>query len=558
MASQSCLNNIQKKGGRYCEGNHCASIQGDINEYCEHSGLGGDVPVPQVDDRGKCWCCCSCAAWGTPVEVSPGNYRMIELIRDGDTVLATGGKLQNWEKYEVTDLGGIAPGVPLDFCYFGRFTLENGEVRQLVTTADHLFLLPNGKLKPIQDLRPGDTVVQADGAKATVAFVAIGQFSGGVRNFALGPFDPKAHPDDPYKGHLINTFGLVTADLAVQMAFYGEEFSTDMVETQEDNVPPIGSKGFFDKHNTQAYEAFINDPEQWPVGFAATTPPLFNIPPSSLAYFTKDQAGALAEAEPDQNQGDSQAMANFKYLKRLFSGFYPGIYFAADWSDDSVNAWYFNSGDQPYIILSGGLLRFPTLNVPGVSMVMCHMIANHEGHGCQGDADYHGSAIQFREVWFDELYFDQFDKAFAEIQATFAQVPAKYAKENPDNLCRQPSLECREEAIANGQSFRGTPSCAKPPPAFAVTGAEAPRLGQVEVSFSTTLFAPTATDPAHYSISEDVEVLQADYNEGETCVTLTTQPMRPSVSYEVTVKGVLSERGQRLDRDQNTASFQTP
>src|SRR5690606_26376195 len=123
MATAGCTNNTQKMKppGRYCEGDHCGSIQGDINEYCEHTGLGGDVPVPQRDSRGKCWCCCSCAAWGTPVETSPGNYRMIELIQRGDTVLATGGAMDGWELHEVTDLGGIAPGTPLDFCYFSRF-----------------------------------------------------------------------------------------------------------------------------------------------------------------------------------------------------------------------------------------------------------------------------------------------------------------------------------------------------------------------------------------------------------------------------------------------------
>src|SRR5690606_18082672 len=104
--------------------------------------------------------------------------------------------------------------------------------------------------------------------------------------------------------------------------------------------------------------------------------PLFNIPASALAYFTNDQARALGEAASDQSQGDSLALANFKYLKRMFAGFYPGIYFAADWAQDDVNAWYFNSADQPYIVLSGGLLRFPDLSVPGISMVMCHMVAN--------------------------------------------------------------------------------------------------------------------------------------------------------------------------------------
>lgn len=556
MPTQACLDNIKKEDPpRYCSGNYCGNIQVKINKYCHHNGLGGDVPVPQTDSQGDCWCCCSCAAWGTPVEVSAGNYKLIETILPGQTVIATGGKMEDWEECEVTEVGGIAPGTPLDICYFNQFALATGETRYLVTTADHLFLLPDGKLKPIQDLRPGDVVAQADGGQATVAFVATGQFSGGVRNFSLGDFDPRKYPDDPYKGHLVNTFGLVTADLAVQMAYYALEFSNELVA---DDVPPsIGSRSFFERYDTNAYESFVNDREQWPLGFTATTPPLFNIPPSALAYLSDDQARALGELELGNGLGDSMAMANFKYLKQLFSGFYTGIYYSVDWANEDVNAWYFNTLDQSYIVLSGGMLRFPDLRIPGFSMIMCHMVANTEGYGCQGAADYEGSALYFRSLWFNDLYFSQFDKAFAQIKATFARVPPQYAGEDPNNICRQPSLKCREEAILNGKSFGDVPECALPPPPFAVTGASAPSLEQVEVTFGAALFAPTATDPANYTISEGVTVLQAVYAEGETMVTLTTQPMLPASPYEVTVTGVLSARGQTLARDHNSAPFTT-
>src|SRR5882757_10847580 len=98
MATQSCLNNIKKEiPPVYC-GDLCGRIQGKINKYCEHNGLGGDVPVPQWSEAtGDCWCCCSCMAWGTPIEVSPGNYRMIEMIVPGMKVIATGGSASLWE-----------------------------------------------------------------------------------------------------------------------------------------------------------------------------------------------------------------------------------------------------------------------------------------------------------------------------------------------------------------------------------------------------------------------------------------------------------------------------
>jgi hypothetical protein len=169
MASAGCLTNIQAKTPpTYCGETICGAIQGDINEYCTHNGLGGDVPVVQYNGGSKCWCCCSCMAWGTPIEVSTGNFRIIESIVKGDTVLANGGNLDEWLEYEVSGVGGIAPGVPLNFCYTAKLLLTDGTSRLLTSTADHLYLVPGGKIQAIQDLRPGDKVMQADGGEATI------------------------------------------------------------------------------------------------------------------------------------------------------------------------------------------------------------------------------------------------------------------------------------------------------------------------------------------------------------------------------------------------------
>lgn len=559
MATQACLNNIKKEDPpKYCGDEHCGHIQSDINKYCEHSGLGGDVPVPQWTSSGKCWCCCSCMAWGTPIEVTPGNYRMIEAIFTGDKVLATGGNLDGWEEREVTGVGGIAPGVPLDFCYAAEFELADGTMRHLVSTADHLYLVPGGVLVPVQDLRPGDLVMQADGQHATVRLVAPGQFQGGVRNFAMGDFDPKAHPDDPYKGHLMNTFGIVTADLAVQMAFYSNQFAGELVGKSDEDIAPIGSRRFFAEHDTQDYQRFIHDPMRWPMGFKAKAPALLNIPPSALAYFTDAQAADLDNADPDQNHGNSKALANFKYLKNILRGFYPGFYYIADWSDDTPNAWYFNENDQTYIVMSGGLLRLSTLNVPGLSMVASHLIAQAEGYGCTGDADYWGAALYLREFWYNDLYFDMFEKGLGEVRATFDLISKDHWKENPNNICRQPSLECRLQAIANGGGFAGVPDCAKQPPDFVVTSAEAKSLEEVVVSFSAKLFPGTATDPEHYAINRGVTVLQVVLNADNVSVTLIVQGMRAAITYTVTVSDVLSDRGQCLAPDHDTAEFTTP
>jgi hypothetical protein len=558
MATQACLNNIKNEDPPvYCGDEHCGHIQGDINKYCKHAGLGGDVPVPQWTGTGKCFCCCSCMAWGTPIEVSQGNYKLVEFIQTGELVLATGGNLAGWEPCAVTGVGGIAPGVPLDFCYTASFTLADGTVRTLISTADHLYLVPGGKLQPVQDLRPGDVVMQADGQQAKLNFVAVGQFSGGVRNFAMGDFDPKKHPDDPYKGHLMNTFGIVTADLAVQMAFYQQEFSGELLHKKEEVLPHIGSALFFERYDTRAYEAFMSTPEQWPEGFKAIVPALINIPPSALSYFTLEQANDLRQTEPNQNLGNSKALANFKYLRNIFSGCHPDFYYVADWSNELPNAWYFNQGDQSYLVVSGGLLRLPTLKIPGLSMVISHLVAQAEGETCAGDADYWGAALYFREIWFNELFFDMFEKALNEIKATFALINPDHSHEDPNNICARPSLECRMQAITNGGGFTGVPDCAKPPPAFAVTGAEATSLTEVKVLFSAPVLVETAQDPAHYTILE-AQVTNAAVEAQGTSILLTVKGLESRKPYTVVVVGVLSARGLRLSPGHHVAKFTTP
>ncbi|MDA9421113.1 fibronectin type III domain-containing protein [Bradyrhizobium sp. CCBAU 53380] len=557
MATQACLNNIQKKTPpKYCGDPYCGAIQVDINEYCQHTGIGGDVPVPQNPESGKCWCCCSCMAWGTPIETSEGNYRLIETIVTGDTVLSTGGKMDAWVPREVTGVGGIAPGVPIDICYTAKFLLADGAERTMVSTADHLYLIPGCKLSPVQDLRPGDKVVQADGKEAVVTLVAFGQFSGGVRNFAMGDYDPKEHPGDPYKGHLMNTFGLVTADLALQMAFYQNEFGDDLLARKGEDIRHIGTPGFFAKYDTAAYEAFVADPQQWPKGFKPAAKSLINIPASALRYFTDEQAHDIAEHEVAQNPSNSEAMADFKYLKKLMRGFYPNYYYIADWARSEPNAWFFNDLDQSYIVVSGGLMRLSTMNIPGLSMVFCHMLAQAGGKTCTGDADYWGAALWFREIWYDDLFFEMFDKARPEVEATFALVSPDHAKEDPNNICARPSLECRLTAIKNGGTFSGVPQCAVPPPDFTVMGATAPTLTDVRVTFSAKTLVATAVDPEHYKIAGG-KVTKAEIDATETVVTLTVNGLQAATHYTVRVQGVLSARGQTIAKDHNTAQFVT-
>jgi hypothetical protein len=264
MSKQQCLENIKKKNGVYCGDSYCSSIQQEINEYCAHSGLPPYAPVPQLHDGNKCWCCCSMSL---PVESSAGEYRPSDEIRPGDMLRTTGRDRDRWEQRQVTDVSELA-GRGAALCYWAGFAMASGEQRQLVVTADHLFLLPDGKLKPVQDLRPGERVAQADGNAARVAYIAAGRSSCSFPLFALGAFDRLGGGEDPLDGHLVNCFGLVTADLAVQTAFYAGELD-DLVDRAAATATPPAHR---DDPNVDAFARLVADPTQWPRGFAVETP----------------------------------------------------------------------------------------------------------------------------------------------------------------------------------------------------------------------------------------------------------------------------------------------
>lgn len=560
MATQSCLSNIQQKiPPTYCGEDHCGRIQGRINEYCTHNGIGADVPVPQFNGTTECWCCCSCMAWGTPIEVSKGNFRIIESIVKGDTVLATGGKLDEWIDREVSGVGGIAPGVPLDFCYTAKFLLADGTTRLLTSTADHLYLVPGGRIQAVQDLRPGDKVMQADGGEATIEFVAPVEFSGGVRNFALGEFDPNAHPDDPFKGHLVNTFGIVSADLAVQIAYFSDGFKRELVANTDRSIAPIGSRQFFEAYDVSAYQSFVTDPQQWPTHVKAIASPLFNIPPSASSYFTEAQSNDLLEANSETNIGNSQAIANFKYLKKLFEGFHRNIYYVPDWTEDRPNAWHFNEMGQDYIIFSGGLLRLPKLSVPGLSIIASHLVAQSQGFKPIGEADYQGIVRYFRYVWFNGNFFTMFNQGIEQIKSIFALIHERNHDERTGETGRRPSLQCRLDTLVSGAAFGGVPECAKTPAGFSVATAESSSLRELTITFSEEIYADSAANSANYEIDDsNVSVEQVRVSKGSKDVTLIVKGMRSATSYLVTVKNVFSERGKQLERDGNSVGFTTP
>jgi hypothetical protein len=222
MATKECLDNIRKQNPPvYCneiEPGWCERLQATVNNYCRHMDLPPNTPVPMLVKERDCWCCCGFySGTGTPVEVEPGLYRMVEEVERGQDVLATDILVSGWVARTVTEVGDVAPGTPLCQLADAQFRLADGQVLSLITTSDHLFLRPDGTLTAVRDLLPGDEVRQADGGVAVVEQVGSLEFDGGIRHVALGQW----RRGEPLDGHLINAGGLVIADLAVQVEYYG-------------------------------------------------------------------------------------------------------------------------------------------------------------------------------------------------------------------------------------------------------------------------------------------------------------------------------------------------
>jgi hypothetical protein len=559
MATQLCFDRIKAKGGVYCntlEANFCVDIQTEINEYCTHNSLETDTPVIQKVNGQKCYCCCSCFAFDTPIEVTPGEFKFIQDIWEGDTVLATGADGETWVERKVTLTGGLAPGYQLSFMYYTAFQLNNEarEERYIICTADHLFLLPNGKLLAIQDLVPGDEVRAADGGIATVIFAVPGQYDRGVRHIGLGEWNP----GDPLDGHLLNSNGLITADLIVQLNYYGGDVPPELLEQTgpDDRLSP-GSPAYMSRYPVEAMMDFIGDKDAWPLGFQPHMQPLINIPEGAHRYFTEKQSEEINENSKMWDYGNSVPISTSRYLFKIYGAFYAGFNFVIDWNRELPNAYFFEDFGQKYIVLTGGLLRNMFVDRDGVAIVLSHLMAVNQGHTCVGVADYYGIYLYLREVWNDDLFIDVYDRGMFQIENLFGAITDKDG--DPANHCKSPGIDCRLEALKSGVRMGGVPACAKEQPEFFVVSATASdNLKFVTAVFNKKLDPPTAKSKENYTIEPGVEVTEAVFTIFKPKqVKLKVSGLEKGTEYKLSITELLDEKLTPISPEGNTAVFKT-
>ncbi|MBC6424276.1 MAG: hypothetical protein GDA43_05780 [Hormoscilla sp. SP5CHS1] len=195
---------------RNCNAGHCSGTDSELNSVCKQEGWAIGHPVITRDGQGPCQCHYSCLALGTPVGATLGVNKNIENFNVGDTVIAAGVDLK-WGNVEVRYSNGTASGVQP-----GTIFVEyvGG---QLIVTPDHLFLLPDKKLKRAEKLSTFDQLVGADGNPVDINRVSAGTYVCGFHHIATSTEDPQ----NDLTNHLIITNGIVSADYAVQL-FYRE------------------------------------------------------------------------------------------------------------------------------------------------------------------------------------------------------------------------------------------------------------------------------------------------------------------------------------------------
>lgn len=556
MPTAACTEAIKKeKPPVTCSEAFCIKIRERIDKYCHKSQLPTDTPVPQEENGQECWCCCSCFAYDTPIEVSEGSFALIQDLWSGDKVRATGPDVSQWEEKEVTYVGGMGPDIEIDFMFHTAYSYGDGpvEVRFIITTSDHLLLMSSGKLKAIQFLAPGDELRRADGGIARVLFNVPGQYRGGVRHIALGDFDGK-----DLNGHLMNSNGIISADFGVQAHYVANNLTETLLEELPDDAAQAGTGRYRSMYPSPEAEQFLGDKQAWPKGFIPHAHTLLNIPATAYSFLTQAQAEDIEQAHAHDIYASNNDLMTLRYLYKLLNTLFPNITYLVDWENELPNAYAWEQYGEKFVVVTGGLSRSKEIRRNGLSLIVSTLLAYHDGNKCVGPADYEGAFQFMRQLWFGDLYFSAFNGAYEEVSAFFSLISAANSKENPDNICAQPSIECRLQTYKAAKIMDDLPACATPKAEALelVSAAASPDRRKVTVTFNRPLDPPTAQTSANYTVDPKSKVAAAKLDpKNDTVVVLNVAALRKNTQYTLKVANVTSIDNKPLDPDHSSVTF---
>jgi len=453
----------------------------------------------------SCYCCCSCFAYGTRIGVPEGS-KVIEQFVVGDKVLTanlessgTGIKL-NWSSTKVSFSSGTGP----DSQEPAMVYIHHGEVGSLVVTPDHLFLLPNGKLKRADRLVPGqDQLVSAEGTPVAINEVSLGAYTGGVHHIATD----KEFTGD-LNGHLLISEGVVSGDFNLQI--HASELKEHHFVDDHDNLPKIGSSDY-ERLNTHLasgkYMTFMTVDKANAPSKAIPKPRTFYvhgqhtclIPDTAAKYLSTDQERDVndkALRREFSEMGIGNAVVT--YALKLFQGFYPNITFYHDTGRLEPNAYAFTQYGKDIIVLSGGLTRIKGLGLEGLSLILAHLVSrlqkssplDESGYTSTAMADYYIPAVLQNVYFVGSPYSTTYKNGLKQITETIFNNINKQDHDQYEEDPYQPTIETRLDALDAGYAMDF------PPP-----GIGAPTRGGLQVTGATA--SPAQLTPKSF-INDDI------------------------------------------------------
>ena len=446
-----------------------------------------------------CYCCCACYAVGTPITIfNPGQNgqkihgtKPIEQFNIGDSVLTASVKVSNnklnlsWKESEVGFSNGSNKGhAHMMFIYYGNEDSNSGKEKLIITTPDHLFLMPDGKMKRADTLVPidpkntnvGDMLISRDGTLVPVNLVVSGLWEKGVHHIATSL--PSGEEYQKFDGntdnHFIESNGVVCGDYYLQL--HQKELQSLGLMENLDNIPAFSSEDYFKKYphvsklltapGASVTKIDLNLPE----GFKTFLSPN-NIPAYAGKFFTDMQAKDVAKNAQFNPMVSHAGQDNVNYLFSLYKSIYPNINFYLDWAATDVNAYSFYSFGKQQVVISGQLVRLKGLYYEGLAYIIAHCIARMQGGKPYvqifnesmtyvGAADFYATSDIMRKVLYQNYDDNMIDNLLSQVKQLFGYISDDNKKGDPNDLYSNPSIDCRFNSISTGIAGGNVLPCA--------------------------------------------------------------------------------------------------
>ncbi|WP_139487950.1 hypothetical protein [Brevibacillus dissolubilis] len=521
----------------------------------------------------QCYCCCSCFAYGTPIATPVGMKAIEEFIVNDEVLVASevqtaDGSMQlNWAPKSVLFSSGTGP----DSSQASMIYLAYGDDQGLVVTPDHIFMLPNGKLKRADKLVPTeDQLLSPEGEAVPIHAVRLGSYKGGIHHIATDlNFDYKV------EGHLLNANGVVCADYLLQIHF--NQMPEDIKDYGHDELPEVGTEEYIARNihlGADQFAAMAADNPALEVvvkGFKPYGSDHRAIPDHAKAFINEDQESDII-SNPDAKKvslTNTIGISYVNYLTKLYNAFYPEVWFHLAWDDIHINSYAFREFDRNIVYISGGLVRMQCLSFDGLALILAQQVAHFYGgqpednhhYSQRGQADYYGVLKVTRDAFFGDAWFNTVMAGISELTTFFGYISEERAQGEPGNG-NNPSIACRLQTMNVAFSGGSLPPCAGGvvPHKLEVKGATADTgttPATITVSFNLPVEVSSAIDSKHYILQPATVVDSAKISETDPSQVILTAQLATDTEYTLTVTRVFTKDGSNLNVDKSTATFST-